>query len=281
MIRSKKVKAMLLTAGLTLGMSALVTVQSFAYSTGLTDYITVSGDSLYKISRVFNTTVDNLMNVNDLHTYSLDIGQVLKVPGETYTVKKGDTLYLVAKKYQMPLSTLSRANNIYNDRLDIGQRLAVPNSVPQSSATPAPVPATPPAPAEKPSAPAPAANTAVDADELDLLARLIMAEAQSQPYQAKVAIGAVVMNRVESGLFAGSIKDVIYQNINGYHQFTPVANGWINNPADTDSIKAAKEALNGADPTNGALWYYDDSTTNQFMLAKKVSIKIGRMIFAF
>ena len=64
-------------------------------------------------------------------------------------------------------------------------------------------------------------------------------------------------------------------------QFTPVANGWIDKPADTDSINAAKEALNGVDPTNGALWYYDDSTTNEFMLAKKVAIKIGHMVFAY
>ena len=286
MIRSKKVKAMLLTAGFTLGMSAIVTVSSFAHSAGLTDYITVGGDSLYKISRVFNTTVDNLMNVNSLDTYSLDIGQTLKVPGETYTVKKGDTLYLISKEYRMPLSSLSRANNIYNDRLDIGQRLAVPNRVSQPSVTPAPAPAEKPAapapaPAEKPAAPAPEKSSAVSPGELDLLARLIMAEAQGEPYEAKVAIGAVVLNRVESGLFASTINDVINQNINGYYQFTPVENGWINNPANADSIKAAKEGLSGIDPTNGALWYYDDSTTNKFMLAKKVSIKIGHMVFSF
>ncbi|HYE68447.1 MAG TPA: cell wall hydrolase, partial [Anaerovoracaceae bacterium] len=78
-----------------------------------------------------------------------------------------------------------------------------------------------------------------------------------------------------------SISGVIYQNINGYYQFTPVVNGWINKPANTDSINAAKDALNGVDPADGALWYYDDSTTNQFMLAKKVAIKIGHMIFAY
>jgi spore germination cell wall hydrolase CwlJ-like protein len=108
-----------------------------------------------------------------------------------------------------------------------------------------------------------------------------MAETQSEPYNAKVAVGAVVMNRVESGQFADTVKGVIYQKYGEYYQFTPVANGWINKPADADSINAAKDALKGADPANGALWYYDDSTTNQFMLAKKVSVKIGHMVFAY
>lgn len=305
MSRSKKVKKFLLCAGLTLGLSAFITVNVYAYTytAGITSYTAVKGDSLYLISRVFHTTVDNLINANNLNTTSLNIGQVLKVPGDTYTVQKGDSLYLISRKYKMPLSEISRANNIYNDRLDIGQRLAVPVAKPAaapsapapapSTPDPAPAPATPSTPAPTTPAPAPApappstpepAQTeaaAYSAEDLDVLSRLIMAEAQGEPYQAKVAVGAVVVNRVESGLFASTIKGVVYQNINGYYQFTPVVNGWINKPANTDSINAAKEALNGADPTNGALWYYDDSTTNQFMLSKEVAIKISKMVFAY
>lgn len=315
MSRSKKLKTILLSASLTLGLSALITVNVYAYTAGTASYTAVGGDSLFKISRVFHTTVDNLMNANNLKTTSLNIGQVLKVPGDTYTVQKGDTLYLIAQKYKMPLAEISRANNIYTDRLDIGQRLAVPVVKTPSTTVPAPAPSTPaPAPAPAPSTtvptPAPAPSTTVptpapsttvptpapaptepvkapaetaaySAEDLDVLSRLIMAEAQGEPYQAKVAVGAVVMNRVESGLFASTVKGVIYQNINGYYQFTPVVNGWIDKPANTDSINAAKDALNGVDPTNGALWYYDDSTTNQFMLAKKVAVKIGVMVFAY
>lgn len=117
------------------------------------------------------------------------------------------------------------------------------------------------------------------AEELDLLARLIHAEAQGEPYEAKVAVGAVVLNRI--GVFANSIKEVIYQNIDGYYQFTPVENGWINKPAGEESIKAAKEALSGIDPTNGALFYYDNQTTNQWILAKPVSVRFGNMIYAY
>lgn len=117
--------------------------------------------------------------------------------------------------------------------------------------------------------------------ELDLLARLITAEAQGEPYEAQVGVGAVVINRVQSGVWANSIEGVIYQNINGYYQFTPVVNGWINKPAQPESIKAAQAALNGADPTNGAQFYYDDKATNSWILSKPVSLKIGHMIFAF
>lgn len=265
MSRSKKVKSMLLTVCLSLGLSAFATVNAFAYTytPGITEYGAVSGDSLYKISLVFHTSIDDLINMNNLKTYTLNVGQVLKVPGDTYTVQKSDTLFLIAQKYKMPLSELQRANNNYGNNLNIGQRLAIPTDSGGSTA---------------PSQTGTASYTAAD---LDLLARLIQAEAPSQPYDAKVAVGAVVINRVESGLFADSISGVINQKINGYYQFTPVANGWINNPADTDAVNAAKEALKGTDPTNGALWYYDDSCTNSFMLAKKVAVKIGRMVFAY
>jgi N-acetylmuramoyl-L-alanine amidase len=116
---------------------------------------------------------------------------------------------------------------------------------------------------------------------LDLLARLIMAETETQPYEAKVAVGSVVVNRVKSGLFAPTIKGVINQNINGYYQFTPVENGWIKRPANEECIKAAKEALSGVDTTNGALFYYDDSSTNQWILSKPVAVQYGRMIYAY
>lgn len=265
MYLSKKVKSVLLSTVLALGLTASITVNVSAYTPETAVYTAVSGDSLFKVSQVFHTTVDNIMKENNLITSSLNIGQVLKVPGDIYTVQKGDTLFLISQKYKMPITDLQRANNIYTDKLDIGQRLTVP--------APASVTKTP--------APMPTETTAYSATDLDLLSRLIMAEAQGEPYNAKVAVGAVVMNRVSSGLFADTVNGIIYQNINGYYQFTPVVNGWINKPANSDSINAAKDALNGVDPTNGALWYYDDTTTNQFMLAKKVSIKISHMIFAY
>jgi spore germination cell wall hydrolase CwlJ-like protein len=89
------------------------------------------------------------------------------------------------------------------------------------------------------------------------------------------------MNRVKSSDWPNTVKGVIYQEIGGYYQFTPVVNGWIDKPAESEGIKAAKEAMSGVDPTNGAQFYYDDKVTNQWILAKPVSVQFGHMIFAF
>lgn len=286
MNKPKKFKSIVLATSLALTLSLSVTVNAYAASPAT--YAAVSGDSLFKIGQIFNTSVDNLMKINNLKSTSLNIGQELNVPCETYTVQKGDTLFLIAQKYKISFNAIKRANNIYTDNLNIGQTIILPTvsatntTVSATNATVSSSNSVSQAPSITPtSTTAPSTETAYSASDLDLLSRLICAEAVGEPYDAKVAIGAVVMNRVESGLFADTIKGVIYQNINGYYQFTPVVNGWIDKPADADSIKAAKEALNGVDPTNGAIWYYDNTTTNQWIRSKPVAISIGNMIFAY
>lgn len=125
----------------------------------------------------------------------------------------------------------------------------------------------------------PVKNT--DTSNLDLLARLVKAEAEGQPYKAQVAVAAVVLNRMKSSKFPNSIKSVIYDKSDGHYQFTPTANGFINKKSSSISLKAAKEALQGSDPSNGALYYFDDSTKNKWLLKKPKNIKIGNMIFAY
>lgn len=289
-MNKKIIRSFLLTTSLTIGLSMSVITEAHAET-----YTAVNGDSLYKISRAFNTSVANLMVANNFTDYDLNIGQVLNVPCESYTVKKGDTLYKISQMYDIPLINLRRANNIFTNYIYVGQKLEIPlqttnklsstkpdNTVSSEPDTSAKVPttdveATEPEKAEETQAPV----TDYSAEELDLLARLIMAETEGQPYEAKVAVGSVVMNRVKSGLFAPTISGVINQNINGYYQFTPVENGWINRKANDECIRAAKEALSGVDNTNGALFYYDDSTTNQWILSKPVSIKYGNMIYVY
>ena len=250
MNKIKRMKSILLATSLALGLSSFIPINAYAAT-----YTAVSGDTLYKISQLFAITTPTLMSDNNLKSISLNIGQVLNVPCNTYSVKKGDTLYLIAQMYKVTLTDLRRVNNIYTNNINIGQILNIPVSSMEAPT--------------------------YSASDLDLLSRLITAEAQGEPYAAKVAVGAVVMNRVKSSLWPNTIKEVIYQNINGYYQFTPVVNGWIDKPAGTDSIKAAKEALSDFDPTKGAMFYYDNSTTNTWMLAKTISIKIGNMVYAY
>ena len=115
-------------------------------------------------------------------------------------------------------------------------------------------------------------------DMIDLLARLINGEARGEPYKGQVAVGAVVMNRVKSSEFPNTISGVIYQK----NQFSCVKDGQFNKPISKDSTvyKAAREAYNGADPTNGCLFFYNPKTsTNNWIFSRKTVATIGKHRF--
>lgn len=113
------------------------------------------------------------------------------------------------------------------------------------------------------------------------MARLITAEAGGEPYDAKVGVGAVVWNRVQSPLFPNTIPGVIYQVVNGLYQFDPVQNGWINYPATAECIRAAEDALAGVDPTHGALYFYDPTAESWYIRSLPVACVIGNLTFAY
>ena len=101
-----------------------------------------------------------------------------------------------------------------------------------------------------------AALEAAHQQELELLASIIFCEAGNQPYEGQVAVGAVVMNRVNSGLFPDSVEEVVYQS----GQFVPAGTGWLDRVRSqkgyTDSaMQAAKDALAGEDPVEGCLYF--------------------------
>ena len=110
-----------------------------------------------------------------------------------------------------------------------------------------------------------------------LLARLIYGEARGESYIGQVAVGAVVMNRVKSSSFPNTISAVIYQP----YAFTAVADGQINLTPNDRAIKAAKEAMNGYDPSYGSLYYYNPATaTSKWIFSRKTIVTIGRHVFA-
>ena len=118
-----------------------------------------------------------------------------------------------------------------------------------------------------------------DSQDIDLLARLVHAEAKGEPYKGKVAVAATVLNRVENPAYPDTIRDVIYEYNHGF-QYCPVGNGQINLPADKIAYEAVKEALHGNDPTGGALSFYNPAkpqTTGY--AAGHVVAKIGNHIF--
>lgn len=255
----KKLK--LLAAGILLSCT-LCSATAFA-----ADYKVVPDDSLYKISVLFQTSVSAVKSDNQLISDIIYPGQVLKVPATLHTVKSGDTLYLIAKKYGLSLSSLQKANNKWDDMLLPGQQIILPGVKPSGTGE----------------GTAPGAKTVIPytAEEVNLLARLITAETANEPYEAMVAVGAVVVNRVQSTEWPSSITSVIYQVAGGYYQFTPVKNGYINNPPSDDALRAAWAALYGSDPGNGAMFYFDDSSTNQWLWSKTITANIGSMVFVY
>ncbi|MBU5591955.1 LysM peptidoglycan-binding domain-containing protein [Clostridium sp. MSJ-4] len=245
--------------------SLLLLVSSSSYVQAAT-YTVKSGDSLYKIGKSFNTSYNTIISDNKLSSTMIYPGQKLYVNAPEHSVKSGDTLFKISKQYGVSLDELRRINNIYTNLIYPGQTILIPKS---NAYTPNPVD----------NSQKPILN--YSEGDLDLLARLVTAEAESEPYKAKVAVAAVVLNRVKSSRFPNSINDVIYEKSGGYYQFTPTLNGWINKPASAEAKKAAKEALYGSDPSNGALYYFDDTVTNTWLLSKPDAVTIGKLIFKY
>lgn len=113
---------------------------------------------------------------------------------------------------------------------------------------------------------------------LQLIARAINGEARGEPYEGQVAVGAVILNRVKDSRFPNTIPGVIYQK----GAFTAVSDGQINVPIKEGStvLKAAQDALNGWDPTNGAVYYFNPQTaTSKWIWSRPLIKTIGKHRF--
>ena len=112
--------------------------------------------------------------------------------------------------------------------------------------------------------------------DLDLLARLISAEARGEPYEGQVAVGAVVLNRVGHPSFPNSIAGVIYQP----GAFSCLDDGQFNEPVAESAYRAARDAMNGWDPSYGAIYYFNPATaTSKWIWSRPLIVDIGRHRF--
>lgn len=119
-------------------------------------------------------------------------------------------------------------------------------------------------------------SSSSNSSNVNLLARLIYGEARGEPYAGQVAVGAVVLNRVKSSSFPNTISGVIYQS----GAFDVVRDGQINLTPDSTAKKAAQDALNGWDPSYGAIYYFNPSTaTNKWIWSRPMTVTIGRHRF--
>ena len=122
------------------------------------------------------------------------------------------------------------------------------------------------------------ASSSSSASDLQLMARAINGEARGEPYEGQVAVGAVILNRVKSSQFPNTIAGVIYEK----GAFTAVSDGQINVPIKEGStvLKAARDAMNGWDPTGGAIYYFNPSTaTNKWIWSRPLIKTIGKHRF--
>lgn len=107
---------------------------------------------------------------------------------------------------------------------------------------------------------------------INLLARIISAEARGEPYVGQVAVGAVILNRIEHPSFPDTLSGVIYEN----GAFTAIVDGQFNEPVADSAYNAARDALNGWDPTGGCVYYYNPAkTSNAYMHSRPTVTVIG------
>lgn len=218
------------------------------------------GETLWLISQQYNTTVAELIAANRLTGSTIYPGQVLIIPAKVHTVKSGDTLWLIAQRYGVSLQALISANpHLSTGYIYPGQKVNLPS-------IPVPLPSR--------------AGYNYSQQDIDLLARLVHAEAAGEPYVGQVAVAATVLNRIKSPVYPNTVRDVVYQVAYGYYQYSPVLDGRINLPANNTAYQAVYDALSGWDPSYGALGFYNPSKTgNQWVRQQMVTTVIGNHVF--
>lgn len=172
----------------------------------------------------------------------------------TYQVERGDSLYWIASTYGISVPDLMKLNKLESETIAVGQRLVVPTD--QLKYYPA--------------------GVYLSKQEVEWLAQMIHAEARGEPYLGQVAVGAVIVNRILSNQFPNTLRGVLFQN----NAFQPIRNGSFYMTANENARRAALEALNGHDPTEGALYFFNPrQSTDRFMHSRPVQIIIGRHRF--
>ncbi|CUB15672.1 Spore cortex-lytic enzyme precursor [Bacillus cereus] len=235
-----------------------------------TVYTVKKNDSLGKISNQYGVSVQALKHANNKATDRILIGERLTIPASLpsighvkqdtlnpslpsyqiiYQVKRGDTLGSISRQYNVSIQSLIQNNNINGNQIYAGQHLKI--------------------------------NTGISMQEVDLMARLVNAEAGGEPYVGKVAVAKVVLNRVDSSEFPNTIKDVIYEPIKNGYAFTPVTDGRINQPATHEAKMAVEEALTSKGENSDWLYFYNPKTsTDKWITTRQTVAQIGNHLFA-
>lgn len=209
------------------------------------------GATLWGLSQQYGVPIPVLQAANGLGTSTLIYaGQPFVIPGRV-SVSAGTSLGVIASVVGVSVEQLMALNGLSSTTIDTGAVLYLPGSAGASTAT---------------------AVSSVLSD----LAHLVQSEAGNQPFLGQVAVAAVVLNRVRAPGFPKTVAGVIFQP----GQFESVSNGTYYMAPDSEAYQAAEAALNGEDPTGGALYYYNPSlTSNPWMKDLPVLVTIGSQVF--
>jgi N-acetylmuramoyl-L-alanine amidase len=191
-----------------------------------------------------------------------------------HTVMKDESLFFIGRALETTAEELIRLNGLTSDVITPGQVLIVPKqkyvqeTVGKTTASPITL----------------EANMAdTTSSDVYWLAKIIHTEARGEPLLGQVAVGAVVLNRVKSSGFPNNVYDVVFDKYDIYFQFEPVQNGEIHRLEPNEaSYTAARRALAGEDPTNGAMFFHNPTISKSaWMAAKPVVARIGKHEFMY
>lgn len=228
-------------------------------------YTVMPGDTLFKIGQRFGVAYQSILQENGLKSSMITPGMNLNIPqkpdaGNLYTVKAGDTLFLLAKKFGTTVNAIKRTSGIKSDAIKVGQKIRIPVGSSSSIESARSY-----------------SGRNFTQEDLDLMAKAVYGEARGESYTGQVAIAAVILNRLSSSEFPNDVRGVIFQP----WAFTAVHDGqfWLN--PDATAIRAVRDAINGQDPTSGALYYWNPQTaTNTWVWTRPIIKTIGKHVFA-
>ncbi|MBY7113273.1 LysM peptidoglycan-binding domain-containing protein [Bacillus sp. FSL M8-0063] len=251
--------------------AAMITVVSNPVGTAASTVYTVQkNDTLEAISKQYEVSVQSLKQENNKANDQIYIGERLTIPVSStankyvqknnspvstntyqaiYQVKSGDTLSSISQQYKVSIQSIKQNNNVDENHIFVGQHLKI--------------------------------DTGISLQEVDLMARLVNAEAGGEPHAGKVAVAKVVLNRANANGFSNTITGVIYEPIKNGYAFTPVTDGRINQPATQEARMAVEEALTSKGTNSDWLYFYNPQTsTDKWITTRQTVAQIGNHLFA-